>query len=265
MRDWARGNGRHAKSDALEAMLLAQYGAERRPPCWHPLAAEVAELERLLRRKDDVEQMSRQERNRQHALAGRPNVAGAVPDTISRVITALDETLLAREEAIAAHLRAHAASHEDVKRLRSVPGIGAKKVASILVLLHRWMTLTADEGTQNGSAASIGLDPQTDERGTSVRRRAVISRMGDQAVRRRRFMGALGGVRGDNPSRTFSQRLTGRGRPEMVALIAAARKRLTWAWAVFCRQVLFDAARNAPTTAIATDTDAGAYACASAA
>lgn len=263
VRDWARGIGRRAKRDALDAVLLAQYGTERPPPCWHPLAAEVAELERLLRRKDDVEQMLRQERNRRHALAGRPNVAGAVPDTIGRVIAALDETLLALEEAIAAHLRVHAALHEDAKRLRSVPGIGAKNVACILVLLHRWMTLTTGEGTQKGLVASVGLDPQTYKSGTSVHRRAGISRLGDQAVRRRRFMGTLGGVRGENPLRAFSQRLVGRGKPKMIALIAAARKLLTWAWAVFRRQALVDAARHAPAASIDISTDARADACAS--
>lgn len=142
-----------------------------------------------MRRKDDVELMIRQERNRHHALAGRPNVADAVSSFIDRVI--------------AAHLRAHSALHEDAKRLRSVPGIGAKNVAYILVLLHRWMTLTDGQGTEKGLAAYIGLDPQTYESGTSVHRRAVISRMGDQAVRRRLFMGALGRVRGNNTLRTF--------------------------------------------------------------
>ncbi len=193
VRDWARGIGRRAKSDTLDAVLLAQYGAERRPPCWRPLAAEISELESLLRRKDDVEQMIRQERNRQHALVGRPNVAGAVAETISRVIAALDETLREIEEVIAAHLRTHPTLLQDAKRLRSVPGIGAKNVAYILVLVHRWLTLTDGQGTEKGLAAYIGLDPQTYESGTSVHRRAVISRMGDQAVRRRLFMGALGG------------------------------------------------------------------------
>ncbi len=199
VRDWARGTGRRAKSDTLDAVLLAQYGAERQPPCWHPLAAEVSELERLLRREDDVEQLIRQERNRQHALAGRPNVAATVHDTIARVIAALEVPLRELEEVIAEHLRAHPALHEDAKRLRSVPGIGAKNVAYILVLLHRWMTRTIGEGTEKGLAAYVGLDPQTYESGTSVRRRAVISRMGDQAVRRRLFMGALGDVRGPIP------------------------------------------------------------------
>ncbi len=162
-------------------------------------------MESLLRRKDDVEHMIRQERNRQHALVGRPHVAAAVSNTIDRVLAALSETLLAIEEAIAEHLRAHTTLHEDAKRLRSVPGIGAKNVAYILVLLHRWMTLTAGEGTQKGLAAYIGLDPQTYESGTSVRRRAVISRMGDQAVRRRLAW------------RRLLQRLVGQGKPKMSA------------------------------------------------
>ncbi len=260
VRDWARGIGRRAKSDTLDAVLLAQYGAERHPPTWRPLAAEISALESLLRRKDDIEQMIRQERNRQHALAGRPNVADAVTGTIDRVIAALDETLRAIEGAIDAHLRAHPTLHADAKRLRSVPGIGAKNVAHMLVLVHRWLTLTDGQGTEKGLAAYIGRDPQTYESGTSVHRRAVISRMGDQAIRHRLFMGALGGVRGDNPLRTFYQRLVGRGKPKMVALIAAARKLLTWAWAVFRRQTLFDATRVTPAASTDAVCNARAYA-----
>ncbi len=194
-----------------------------------------------------------------------PTWPDAVASTIDRVLAALGETLREIEGVIAAHLRAHPALYEDAKRLRSVPGIGAKNVAYILVLLHRWLTLTDSQGTEKGLAAYIGLDPQTYESGTSVHRRAVISRMGDQAVRRRLFMGALGGVRGNNPLRTFYQRLVGRGKPKMVALVAAARKLLTWAWAVFRRQTLFDAARLAPAAATDAACDARAYACAPAA
>ena len=147
----------------------------------------------MLRRKDAVEQLIRQERNRQHALVGRPNVAGAVPGTIDRVLAALDETLRELEGALAAQLRAHPALHADAKRRRRVPGIGAKNVAYLLVLVHRWLTLTDGQGTETGLAADSELDPPTAERGPSVQRRAVIARRGDQAVRRRGCMGALGG------------------------------------------------------------------------
>lgn len=67
--------------------------------------------------------------------------------------------------------------------------------------------------------------------------------MGDQAIRRRLFMGALGGVRGDTPLRAFYRRLVGRGKPKLVALVAAGRKILDWAWAVFRRQGEFGPTR----------------------
>src|SRR5688572_19442640 len=79
VREWAGGLGRRAKTDAQDALLLARYGAERQPPAWQPLPTTVSALESLLRRKDDLEQMLRQERNRQQALAARPGVAPAVP------------------------------------------------------------------------------------------------------------------------------------------------------------------------------------------
>jgi transposase len=92
-----------------------------------------------------------------------------------------------------------------------------------------------------------GLDPQPVESGTSVRRRATISRMGDRMLRRRLFMSSLGGIRGHNVLRAFYDRLAGRGKPKKLALAAAARKILVWAWAVFQQHTAFDPACAAPT------------------
>jgi len=64
--------------------------------------------------------------------------------------------------------------------------------------------------------------------------------MGATQLRRRLFMSALGGTRGENPLRHFYLRLVGRGKAKMVALIAAARKVLVWAWAVFRAGAPFD-------------------------
>jgi transposase len=81
--------------------------------------------------------------------------------------------------------------------------------------------------------AYVGLDPQPQESGVSVWRPALISRQGDRGMRARLYMGALGALRGGNPVHAFSQRLVDRGKPKTVALVAAARKLLVWAWAVF--------------------------------
>lgn len=241
VRDWAKGLGRRAKTDAQDALTLARYGAERRPPTWQPLPAEIAELERLLRRKEDLEGLLRQERNRQGALAQRPGVADAVPRSVTRVVQALEEELRAIDEAIAAHQRRHVGISMVAAQLRSVPGVGAQTVLHLVVLLHRWHALTAGQGRDKGLVASVGLDPQPHERGTSVRGRPAISRQGARALRRRLFLAALGGTRGDNALRAFYRGLVGRGKAKKLALVAAARKLLTWAWAVFRRQQPFAA------------------------
>jgi transposase len=251
VRDWANGLGRRAKTDAQDAPTLARYGAERLPHAWQPLPAEVAELESLLRRKEDLEGMLQQERNRQGALAGRPGVAGAVPGSVDRVIRALEEELRALDEAIKAHQRQHASICAAAERLRSVPGIGAKTVLHPVVLLHRWQALTGGQGRDKGLVAYVGLDPRPRESGTSVRGRAAISRLGERGLRRRLFMAALGGTRHDNPLRRFYRRLVGRGKAKKLALVAAARKLLTWAWAVFRRQQPFALPRVAQPVAAA--------------
>lgn len=82
-------------------------------------------------------------------------------------------------------------------------------------------------------SAYVGLDPQTKESGTSLKAHALISRQGDPEMRRLLYMGALGALRGKNAVRQFYDRLVGRGKAKKVALLAAARKVLVWAWAVF--------------------------------
>jgi transposase len=243
VREWAAGLGRRAKTDRQDAQVLARYGAERQPPRWQPLATEVRELESLLRRKDELEAMLRQERNRQQALGLRPGVARAVPARVQRLIGALEGELREVEQAIAAHQRQQTRLQEQARQLRTVPGVGERTVLPLLVLLQRWDTLTAGRGDAKGLVAYAGLDPQPYESGTSVHRRATISRMGDRAMRRRLFMSALGGVRHANALRAFYLRLVGRGKAKKLALVAAARKLLVWAWAVFRRGTAFDSTR----------------------
>jgi transposase len=243
VREWARGRGYRAKTDRVDGRMLAHYGAEAHPPRWQPLPAEVNELELLLRRREDLEQLLRQERNRQHALGQRPGVPDAVGRSLERVIGALEQELAELEQSLKRHLAQHAELRATAKRLRSVPGIGAKNVLWVLVVLVRWQTLTDGQGDAKGLVAYAGLDPQPYDSGSSVHKRASISRMGNRSMRSRLFLGALGGVRGQNVLRAFYGRLVGRGKPKKAALIAAARKSLVWAWAVFRDHTTFDPAK----------------------
>ena len=243
VRDWARSQGRRAKTDRQDALLLAQYGAQQPLHRWQPLPEEVGELEELLRRRADLEGLLQRERNRREHLSPRRGLHREVPRSVERVIKLLEDELGQIEQAIAEQLQQHPPLQQARTRLLSVPGIGPKNGLPILVLLARWHSRTAGHGTSKGLVAYAGLDPQPYESGTSVHRQAGISRMGEREVRRLLYMGALGALRGHNAVRAFYERLVGRGKPKKLALVAAARKLLTWAWAVFHSGTPFDATK----------------------
>src|SRR4051795_6946331 len=98
--------------------MLAHYGAEAHPPRWQPLRSELGELELLLRRKEDLEQLLQQERNRQHALGQRPGVPDAVGRSLERIIGALEQQLAELEQTIKRHVQQHAELRTSAKRLQ---------------------------------------------------------------------------------------------------------------------------------------------------
>jgi transposase len=251
VRAWARSQGVRAKTDQQDALLLARFGASAQPPLpiWRPLASEVSELDQLLRRRDEVTDWLQRERRRHEQLGVRPDASPTVRDSVERLLQVLEDELADLERAIAEQVQRYATLQTIQERLRTVPGVGSRVVLPLLVACERYHTLAGEQGTAKGMVAYVGLDPQPHESGTSVRHRALISRQGDRLLRARLYMGALGALRGANPVHAFYQRLVARGKPKKLALIAAARKLLAWAWAVFSSGQPFDAAKTVKRTA----------------
>ncbi len=249
VKDWAKGVGYRAKTDRVDARILAHYGAERNPPTRPPLAAEISNLDSLLKRRYDLEQALQKERTRLSESAGRPGISPKVQESFQQVIDALEQALVEIEQAIEKLCQTYEPFQQNQKRLLALPGVGPKVVLPLMVKLFQWQTLTSGQGdakgTQRGPAAYVGLDPLPYESGQSVRKKPGISKMGDKEIRRLLYMGALGGVRGQNPLKPFYDRLVGRGKAKKVALVAAARKILTWAWTIFSRQIEWDPAFHA--------------------
>ena len=105
--------------------------------------------------------------------------------------------------------------------------------------------LTGGSGTTKGITALVGLDPKPHQSGRSVHRRSSISKMGNAEMRKLLYMGALSAVHGQNPLHDFYERLVAQGKPRKVAVVAAARKLLTWAWTLFQRKTAWNPALHA--------------------
>jgi transposase len=243
VRDGAKGSGRRGKTDRQDSLLLAQFGAERQPQPQEALPAPVQALAELLSRRQDLEQLRRSESNRLRSYQQHPQPLAAILDSLQRTLAALAHELSALEQAITALLKQEPELQAQAKRLRTVPGIGAKNVLPILVLLYRWRARAGAAANSKGLVAFLGLDPQPYQSGRTVYQRPTISKQGDRQVRQSLYMGALGGIRGHNPLRTFYGRLVDRGKAKRLALVAAARKIAVWAWVVFSQQVDFDPSR----------------------
>lgn len=247
VRDWAKGMGVRAKNDPLDSRTLAEFGAACQPAPENHLAGEVAALDSLLRRRDDLEQTLRDERNRRQALDYKPHASPAAKESVERLIRILEEELAQVEAAIEALLQQHPDLKSEARLLQTVAGIGPKTVLPILVFLHRWLARTAGQGTAKGLVAFAGLDPQEYSSGDSVYSHPAISKMGCTFTRHKLYMAAKGGVRArSGPLRHFYDRLRGRGKAYRLTLVAAARKILVWAFAVFSRKVPFDPSLHAP-------------------
>jgi len=240
VRKWAQGEGKRAKTDRQDAIILAEYGAEKQPEPQQELPEEIAELDSLLSRKLDLEKLLQSERNRYGRL--QRHTAPAVRRSLEHVIAALEQELKTIEAAIKQLQHAQPTIRQQLACLRSVPGIGEKIGPLLLVQLYRFWARTNGRGTAKQLVAYLGLDPVPYESGSSVRRRATISRQGNTLLRSKLFFGALGGVSGKNQLKLFYKSLLARSKPKKVALVACARKALTWAWAVFAHNTYFDPA-----------------------
>lgn len=245
VRQWQQGRGRRAKTDPLDSQMLAQYGAEQRKDLhpWKPWPEPALHLLRLAERLRELETERQREQNRLGAYQ-RQGVSPDAPE-----IRDLEEHLQFLDRLIRRTKRHIRRLYQDFphleslrRRLLSVPGVGAKTVHLLVALVVRWAQLGRRDA--KGLVAYLGLDPRIHQSGVRPPR-GHISKRGDVRWRSLLVAAARGGLRGaDSPLARFYRRLRERGKSHMVALVAAARKIVVWAWAVYCSGEVFDPQRH---------------------
>lgn len=237
---FARSLPRRAKTDALDAQVLAQFAAERQPPRWTPPAQVYHELRQRLLVRDGLLAMRQQARNQRHALAQWPVHIASALDQLDAVIADLDTRITTLEDELTAVLRdgAWAAS---AALLGTITGIGLVTTAWVLVATLNFAACASAEG----AAAYAGLVPLTRESGTSVRGRATIGHGGHARLRTALYMATLTAARFNPVIRAHYERLRAAGKPPKVARCAAARKLLHLAFAVVTKKRAFDPAYRA--------------------
>lgn len=233
--NYAKSLPRRGKTDQLDAQLLAQFAAERRPEPWTPPPAIYHELRQRLMARDSLLEMRKQARNQLHALLQWPVVVPAVQQQLEGVIASLDEQIRVLDGAIAEVL-ATGAWAASALRLQSIPGIGVLTAAWILVTTVHFMQCP----TVEAAVGYAGLNPLEGSSGTSLQRRPAIGHGGNRRLRTALYLAAMSATQHNPVIKVFYTRLREAGKAPKVARCAAARKLLCLAWAVVTKEQMFD-------------------------
>jgi transposase len=206
--------GQRAKTDPIDARLIALFIAAVRPEP-RPLAdAQTDELAALMTRRRQLVQMLVTERLRRHQAP-----QGIVRVSMGRIVASLERALRELDAQIDKTVRGTPVWRDKEDLLASVPGIGKTIARTLLAELPELGSLSPKQ-----AAALAGLAPYTRQSGR-WRGKSTIGG-GRTAVRSALFMGALVAARFNPTLKAFRDRLVAAGKPKLVALIATARKLL---------------------------------------
>ncbi len=211
-RDFARATGQIAKTDAIDARMLAAMAQTLSPDTFQPASAARQELADLQLRRDQLVSMRADEMARLEALAN-----ARIAKAIDRHIRHLSKEIAAIEAGIAGLLAREQDLEQTARQLRSIPGIGPV-AASVLIALMPEL----GHCSQNQAAALAGLAPFNVDSGKMRGKRKIKG--GRSRVRTALYMSAVVVCRGKTRFAHFYKHLIEKGKPPKLALIAVARK-----------------------------------------
>ncbi len=214
VRDFARATGKLAKTDALDAQVLARFGEAVKPPVRPLPDATLRELRALTTRRHQLTQMLTAEGNRLRAAPQR------VQPQIKEHILWLKRQIKDLDKDLRNSIRSSPLWRAQENLLRSAPGIGPVVSSVLLAQLPELGVLNRSQ-----ISALVGVAPLNRDSGTLRGKRKVWG--GRASVRAVLYMAALVATRYNPVIKAFYQRLLQAGKAKKVALTACMRKLLT--------------------------------------
>lgn len=214
VREFARATGQRAKTDRLDAAVLALF-AERVHPALRPVSDEATQdLHAVLLRRRQLVDMLVAEKNRL-GLARKP-----VRKSLKQHIAYLERELRVADGELLERVRQAPEWRTKDELQQSVPGIGRVVSLTLLAELPELGVVPA-----KAAAALVGVAPLAQDSGTLRGKRAIAG--GRASVRQALYMAALVATRCNPVIKAFYIRLLAAGKPKKVALVACMRKLLT--------------------------------------
>lgn len=219
IKGYAMAQLRRNKTDKLDARLIADFGRTQQPQAWHPAPEHVVHLQALVRHLAALEQAKQ-------AVDNRLRERSLLPALVVEQLQHQRDLLKRQIEQLKRAIQDHIDQHPDLKQPRdlmaSIPGIGRLTAAK---LLAECRPLTAFDDVRQ-LVAFAGLNPAHHQSGSSIRKKTIISKTGNSAIRAALYMPAVVAKRCNPGLRLFAQRLLAKGLCQMAVITAVMRKLL---------------------------------------
>jgi transposase len=214
VRDFARGMGEFAKTDPIDAAVLARFAQIVQPKPKPPASPEIDELADLVRRRRQLTDLHTQESNRIQ-LALHPKIRKSV----RKMLKTLNYQIAEIDELIEQHIKSDDDFRQKNKILRSAKGIGPITSAVLIAQLPELGRLNRQE-----IAALVGVAPYDFVSGRFAGKSRIWG--GRKDIRSTLYMAAMSAVRWNPPIRRFANRLLKKGKAFKIVITACMRKLL---------------------------------------
>lgn len=213
-RDFAKGMGQPAKTDSIDAGMLALFARHVQPRPLAKIPAKQRELESLVARRRQLVELQTAEQNRFQQASEK-----FVLKSLRKVLSAIERELKAVEKRILELLESHDDWRRKIEVLESTAGVGPVTGAALVAELPELGSLN-----RQAIAALVGVAPYPDDSGTVRGKRRVWG--GRAKLRSTLYMAALSARRCNPAIREFARRLHTLGKSFKVVMVACMRKLL---------------------------------------
>jgi transposase len=218
VKDFGRSLGVRTKTDGIDSVVLARYGALLNPKPWRPPSQKARVLQALLSRRAAIAQDLQRERNRLEK-ADATETPALIRQSIMDSIAFLEKQLAKLQQDIDNHIHKHPDLKADRDLLTSIPAVGPQVGNHLLSVMHNHHFQSAEQ-----LAAYLGLVPVERQSGTSILGRPRLSKAGPARIRAILYMAAIVGAQHNPHLKALYLRLQDRGKSKMSALGAVMRK-----------------------------------------
>lgn len=222
IKDFARAFLQRSKTDALDAKAILEFVKRMPFQVWQAPPIEILQLRAISRRITALTKNMTMEKNRLHASDRSEELTKFIRDDIASHIEHLKTSIVRLGAEAVAMIRQSKELSREFDHLVSVNGIAETSATQILAEL----SVLPGDMTSRQWVAHAGLDPRHHESGSSIHRPARVTKAGNRYLRSALYMPALVAIQHEPNVRAFYDKLIGRGKKPLQAIVAVMRKLL---------------------------------------